>query len=269
MSIITFTSDFGLRDAYVGVVHGVIAGIAPQARVIDLTHGIPPQDVRAGALALYTGYPYFPDDTIHLAVVDPGVGTERRALLLRTARHWFLGPDNGLFSLVAPSESLLGCWDLTSSRYRLPTTAATFQGRDLFGPVAAHLAAGVPPHELGTPTAPPLARPDLVLDEVRLGTTVGTVLAVDHFGNMVTNLRAPSDWLDMVAQRRITAWLGDAPLRPVYTYADAAALREPADMPGLVLLAGSSGLLEVAVANGSAARVSGFGVGTLIRSVVG
>ncbi|HEY8742239.1 MAG TPA: SAM-dependent chlorinase/fluorinase, partial [Chloroflexota bacterium] len=123
MPIITFTSDFGLNDAYAGVVHGVIAGIAPQARVIDLTHGIPAQDVRAGALALYAACPYFPDQTIHLAVVDPGVGTQRRALLLRTARYWYVGPDNGLFGLVAPPDSLLGCWDLTHSRYQLPSVA--------------------------------------------------------------------------------------------------------------------------------------------------
>lgn len=268
MALISFTSDFGLSDVYVGVVHGVIAGIAPMARVIDLTHGVPPQDVRAGALALYGGCRYFPAGTIHLAVVDPGVGTPRRALLLRTADYWFVGPDNGLFNLVAPAEALLGCWELTNQRYRLPILSATFHGRDLFGPAAAYLAAGVPPDELGTPTLPPVPLPGLQLRETMVGETIGEVLAVDHFGNMVTNLRVTPDWAEAVRTRRVHAWLEGRPLRVVSTYGEASRAGTAAP-PELLLLGGSSGLLEVAVANGNAEQASGLGTGAEVRVVLG
>ncbi len=269
MPLITFTSDFGLNDVYVGVVHGVIAGIAPHAHIVDLTHGIPSQDVRAGALALYAGCSLFPPGTIHLAVVDPGVGTLRRALLLRTTAFWYIGPDNGLFTLAAPTETLLGCWELTNREYHLPTLSATFHGRDLFAPVAAHLANGVRPEELGTPASMLLALPDLALHAIGRGQTSGTVLTVDHFGNMVTNLQASELWREGLTQRRVTAWLGDLPLRPVRTYGQGRmtiASTHPA--PDLLLLAGSAGLLEVAVANGDAARTTGLGVGAPVRVVV-
>jgi S-adenosyl-L-methionine hydrolase (adenosine-forming) len=266
MPLITFSSDFGLSDVYVGVVHGVIAGIAPQTPVIDLTHGIPPQDVRAGALALYAGCRHFPAGTIHLAVVDPGVGTERRALLLRSAEYWYVGPDNGLFGLTAPPASLLGCWELTNTRYHLATPSATFHGRDIFAPVAAHLANGIPPEDLGTPAAPPLELPDLSPRDVGPGDTVGAVLAIDHFGNLVTNLRAPQDWATRTQGRQISAWLDGLPLRSVRTYGEAAsASRSGDERTELLLLAGSAGLLEVAVANRSAAKASGLGVGAAVR----
>jgi len=258
MALITFTSDFGLTDGYVGVVHGVIAGIAPDVRVLDLTHGVPPQDVRAGALALYAGCRWFPRGTIHLAVVDPGVGTARRALLLRTADAWYVGPDNGLFGLIAATEALLGCWELTNRRYWLAAVSATFHGRDIFGPAAAHLANGVLPEELGTPSAPPLTLPELRLLEVQAGETIGHVLAADHFGNLITNLRAAEHWERALASGAAHAWLGSQPLRPVRTYGEAA--------PGtLVLLAGSAGLLEIALPNGSAAATTGLGAGADVR----
>jgi S-adenosyl-L-methionine hydrolase (adenosine-forming) len=262
MTIITFTSDFGLRDVYVGVVHGVIAGIAPQARVIDLTHLIPPQDVVAGAVALHAACRYLPEGTIHLAVVDPGVGTARRALLLRTGQGWFVGPDNGLFTLAAPVEAIVGCWELTNPRYWLPSPSATFHGRDIFGPAAAYLARGVPPEELATPASLPRQLPGLQLRDLGAVETSGTVLAIDHFGNMITNLRAPSEWAEAVRAGRVTAWLEAQPLRAVETYGS----RAPS--PELLLLANSAGLLEIAVARGNAAAVSGLGVGATLRVMV-
>lgn len=262
MALITFTSDFGLRDHYVGVVHGVIASIAPNVRVMDLTHGIPPQDVRAGALALYSACRYFPDETIHLAVVDPGVGTARRALLLRTERFWFVGPDNGLFALAAPLNALLGCWELTNVGYHLPAPSATFHGRDVFAPVAAHLAKGVRPELLGTLAAAPIALPDLVLISVERGEAVGAVLTIDGFGNMVTSLQATAIWDEGLLRGTVRAWLGGQRLLPVTTYQEGA--------PGeLLLLRGSAGLLEVAVANGSAAATSGLRAGAAVRLVIG
>lgn len=258
MAFITFTSDFGLTDPYVGIVHGVIASIAPTARVIDLTHGVPPQDVYAGALALYVACRWFPAGTIHLAVVDPGVGTPRRALLLRTADAWFVGPDNGLFGLVAPAAVLQGCWELTNRRYWLEAASATFHGRDIFGPAAAHLAAGVPPEELGAPAASPLEVPDLRLQDVGPGETTGRVIAADHFGNLITNVRASEHWEQALASGSVDAWLVDRPVQPARTYGEA-------PIGTLVLLAGSSGLLEVAVPNGSAAATTGLGPGAAVR----
>lgn len=265
--IITFTSDFGLSDVYVGVVHGVIAGIAPQARVIDLTHGIPPQDILAGALALYAACPFFPAGTIHLVVVDPGVGTTRRALLAQTGDAWFIGPDNGVFSLVAPVEQIQGCWELTNSRPLMPTTSATFHGRDIFGPVAAHLANGVRPEALGAPTQPPTPLPGLSLRRVNTGETVGAVLTLDHFGNMVTNLVATDAWRAALRAGRAAAWLEGQPLLPTQTYG-ATSSGAAEQRPPLLLLAGSAGLLEVAIANGSAARTSGLGRGATIHVVI-
>jgi hypothetical protein len=259
--LIAFTSDFGQRDHYVGVVHGVIAGISPQARVIDLTHGVPAQDVKSGALALYAGCQHFPVGTIHLAVVDPGVGTARRALLLRTERFWFVGPDNGLLTLAAPLEALLGCWELTNSAYHLPTRSTTFHGRDLFGPVAAYLANGVPPEEFGPAAPAPLALPDLVLAPIGRGSTLGTVLAIDGFGNMLTSLKGSTTWDDALRSGTISAWLAGRQLRPVRTYQEGA-------HGELLLLAGSAGLLEVAVANGSASASAGIGVGASVRVVI-
>src|SRR3954451_17554392 len=149
---IFFLSDFGLADTYVGIVKAVILGIAPEARIVDLTHDVPPQDVRAGAFAMLTAAPYLPEDAVVLAVVDPGVGTARRPIAVQAGRRTLVGPDNGLLSWVvdAASEAVV----LDRPRFWLPTVSATFHGRDLFGPVAAHLARGVPLTEIGSPGGP-------------------------------------------------------------------------------------------------------------------
>ncbi len=160
MRIITLTTDFGTTDPFVGVMKGVIAGRAPETRLIDLTHGIPPQDVLAGALVLRHAAPYFPAGTIHLAVVDPGVGTARRPLCVETADALFVGPDNGLLSLAAPRDRLLHIVHLAEERFFLSPPSATFHGRDVFAPVAAALAAGAAPTELG-PEVPDMTRLDV------------------------------------------------------------------------------------------------------------
>ena len=262
MPIITFTSDFGMSDVYVGVVHGVVAQIAPSARLIDLTHGIPPQDVTAGALALYAACPHFPIGTIHLAVVDPGVGTSRRAIVLRAEEQWFVGPDNGLFSLVAPPGPDVSCWQLTNRRYWRSVVSSTFHGRDIFAPAAAHLAIGVPPDELGTPIDAPVPLPGLQLRQIDDRETTGHVLSVDHFGNLITNLRATARWTEAVRTGAAYAWIADRPVHVVRAYGEA-------PTGSLVALAGSSGLLEVAVVNGSAAALAGLGVGASVRVQVG
>ncbi len=262
---ITFTSDFGHQDTYVGVVHGVLARVAPAARVIDLTHGVPPQDVRAGAVALFSACPHFPPGTVHLAVIDPGVGTDRRPLVLRANGQWFVGPDNGLFSLIAPPESLEGCWLLDQPRYWLSPVSQTFHARDIFAPIAAHLANGVPAGDLGTPATPPSPQRDLQLGDVALGETAGTVLCADHFGNLVTNLRATAYWHQGVERGIVAAWIGERALLPVRTYGDGRLVQDGGGDRPLLLLAGGSGLLEVAISNGNAARETGIGPGAPVR----
>ena len=173
---------------------GVIAARAPDVRVVDVTHGIPPQDVLAGALVLRHAVPYFPAGSVHVAVVDPGVGSSRRALCVETDTAMLVGPDNGLLSLAAPPESVRRIVELTEERFFLAPRSATFHGRDVFAPVAAALATGTDPDALG-PRRPALER--LTLPEpVRQGRAVhGQVIYVDRFGNLVTNLpgrRVPS-----------------------------------------------------------------------------
>jgi len=141
--LITLTTDFGHRDPFVGIMKGVIAGINPKAQVIDLTHGIPPQDVMAAALALRHSVAYFPRDSIHVVVVDPGVGGSRRPLLIESAGNYFIGPDNGVLSLATAAAESLQVFELSNPDYRLEPTSATFHGRDIFAPAAAHLSLGV------------------------------------------------------------------------------------------------------------------------------
>jgi len=189
--LITFLSDYGLTDDFVGVCHGVIAGICPEARVLDLTHGIPRHDVRAGALALAGALPYLPVG-VHLAVVDPDVGASRRAVALATGDgRRLVGPDNGLLSVAAEaSGGVSQAVDIAASRYRLEPVSATFHGRDIFAPVAAHLAAGVDLAEVGAP-CDPAGLVTVELPKPRFepgGAIVAHVLYVDRFGNVQLDL---------------------------------------------------------------------------------
>jgi S-adenosylmethionine hydrolase len=184
--VITFLSDYGLQDDFVGVCHGVIAKICPQARVIDLTHGIGRHDVRAGAVILCQALPYVPAG-VHLAVVDPDVGAERRAVALRLADERLLvGPDNGLLWLAAEAGGgIVEAVDIARSRFRLEPVSATFHGRDIFAPVAAQLAAGAPLAEAGDPFDPgELVTIELARPRLEGGALVAQVRYVDRFGNL-------------------------------------------------------------------------------------
>ena len=188
--VITFLSDFGLRDDFVGTCHGVIKRIAPEADVIDITHGIEPQAVLQGALVLANTIPYMPEG-IHLAVVDPGVGTSRRCLALRDGSgRLYVGPDNGL--LVPAAErigGLEGAWELENPAYRLEPVSSTFHGRDVFSPAAAHLASGVAPDDLGPRVdLVTLVRLELPRPEVGDAAIRATVLYIDRFGNVQLNI---------------------------------------------------------------------------------
>ena len=147
--VITLLTDFGNQDAYVGIMKGVIAGINPFANIIDICHNIPPQDIFKAAYLLYTSYKYFPRKTIHVAVVDPGVGSRRDIVCVETKDYFFLVPDNGLLSFILQQERPKSIFRVTNSKYLLPSPSSTFHGRDVFAPVAAHLSLGVKPRQLG------------------------------------------------------------------------------------------------------------------------
>jgi S-adenosylmethionine hydrolase len=265
MSFVSFLTDFGLEDDFVGTCHGVIAGIAPDARVIDVTHGIAPQAVLTGALVLRNTIPYLPVG-VHLAVVDPEVGGGRRAVAVRTVDgRVFVGPDNGLLMLAADELGVDVAHELADPRYRLPAVSRTFHARDIFSPAAAHLAAGVALEELG----PALAAASLVrisVPEPQLGRSQisGTVLVIDRFGNVATNARREHiDALGVTDGDRVEIRLA---LDRYY----AVVARTFADAPRgeLIVYEDSYGLLTVAISHGDAARLTGVSAGDELRIAV-
>jgi S-adenosyl-L-methionine hydrolase (adenosine-forming) len=209
--VITFLSDFGLQDDFVGTCHGVIARIAPEAAIIDITHGIEPQAVLQGALVLANTLPYMPDG-VHLAVVDPGVGSERRALTLRDeSGRIYVGPDNGLLVPAAEKHGgVEGAWELANPAYMLEPVSRTFHGRDVFAPAAAHLAIGIDPAELGPAIEPAsLVRLELPTPDIAGSRITATVLYVDRYGNVQLNLfRADVERAGIVPGRRVELDLG-------------------------------------------------------------
>lgn len=191
MPIITITTDFGMRDGYVGVMKGVIWGINPDVKIVDITHLIPPQDVNQGSIALQRVVPYFPENTIHVAVVDPGVGTHRRPMAAKIGSQYFVGPDNGLFTRVIHlgEETLreVVFVELDKPQYWLSEISHVFHGRDIFAPAAAHLSSNVSIHEIGTPFANPILLPLPALD-FHKDKIIGEVVSIDNFGNLATNI---------------------------------------------------------------------------------
>ena len=185
--IITLLTDFGTEDYFVGAMKGVILTRNPAAVIVDITHSIPPQDVRAGAFTLSAVYDSFPAGSIHLAVVDPGVGSNRRPVIIEAAGHLFVGPDNGLFSMVLDRAPGAKVRHVTNTAYLLPDPSSTFHGRDIFAPVAAALAQGVCPGELGPVIQDPVRFGFVECESLMDGTMVGRVIHIDHFGNCVTN----------------------------------------------------------------------------------
>jgi len=260
---ITFLTDFGLQDDFVGTCHGVIKGIAPEAEVIDVTHGIPPQGVLQGALTLANSLPFMPVG-VHLAVVDPGVGGSRRALALRdNAGRIHVGPDNGL--LIPAAERFGGiaeAYELANPEYALESVSRTFHGRDLFAPAAAHLALGVELSALGPPIAPDaLARLDLPEPEIGTSRLRCTVLAIDRFGNVQLNLdRSHLDEVGIVPGTRLELQIG-----PERYYAVAARTFADARRGDLILYEDSYRNLSIAINGGNAAEMFGIKPGQDVR----
>jgi S-adenosyl-L-methionine hydrolase (adenosine-forming) len=250
--IVTILTDFGTRDAFVGIMKGVILGINPAVTLIDLSHDVPPQDVVAGALILRSAAAFFPPGTIHVAVVDPGVGSARRALLVETREAFFIGPDNGLLSLAAPAEAVVRVIHLTNAEYFLQRPSHTFHGRDLFAPIAAHLSLGKAPERFG-PAVSAMARLTLPPVEPHETGLSGSVIYIDHFGNLITNITEAD--LQPFSKESLLVSIKAMRIQGIVPSYAAVETGAPA------ALINSWGMLEIAVRNGSAAQRFGVFVG--------
>lgn len=253
--IITLTTDFGLQDHYVSVMKAVILGIAPNVRMVDVSHQIPPQDIMAGAWVVRNSSMHFPSGTIHLVVVDPGVGTMRAPVAIQIKDQIFVGPDNGIFSLIADDFDYKA-WRLTNKKYWLQKPSNTFHGRDIFSPVAAHLANGAPIDQFGEPLeelvtyrwAVPISDKDGIQ---------GWIIHIDRFGNLISNISA-----DMirksVGKSRFRIYVGNTILDELVTSFGSVPDGEPA------AYIGSSGTLEIAINKGNAGEMLGVQKGAQI-----
>jgi S-adenosylmethionine hydrolase len=253
--LITLTTDFGLKDPFVGVMKGVIARINPSAAVVDLTHGIPPQDVLAAAMILRDATKYFPRGTIHVAVVDPGVGSARRPVLLESNEAYFVGPDNGIFSFVFEERQPSRIVHLSNPRYYLEPTSATFHGRDIFAPLAAYLSLGVAPDAFGE-TLNNYARiswPSILRSD---RSVAGEIVYIDGFGNLFSNIREQD--LAGLKRERVIITMGALTIRGLARNYAAVEKGQP------LAVVNSWGLLEIAANGGSAARLLHASIGDKI-----
>lgn len=253
---ISLLTDFGLQDSYVGQMKGVIAGINPQATIIDLTHQIPPQQIMQAGIALADSVDAFPDGTIHLCVVDPGVGTSRRAVAAEIGNYRFVCPDNGLLTGILRREPLRRVVELDEPQWWRGGVSTTFHGRDLFAPVAAHWSLGHDLVELGSPLTSPLIElpwPEMQLEgNGRAGLVRGEVMSIDHFGNLITNIALAA--LATASRDVVVDFAGRRLAGIQRCYGDCAD-------GDCIALVGSSGRLEIAVVNGNAATVFNAPVG--------
>jgi S-adenosyl-L-methionine hydrolase (adenosine-forming) len=243
--IFTLTTDFGLKDPYVAEMKAVILSICPNATVVDVTHEVEKFSVRMGAYMLALAAPYFPLGSVHVAVVDPDVGTQRRPLIVQTAHSFFVGPDNGLLFLAAEAQGIKHIYEIVNQQFMLPHVSSTFHGRDIFAPAAAHLANGVPAKEFG-PEITDVTKPKFTKVTRVKDSLFGEVLHVDSFGNIITNVRAKD--LASLKEGVVQAELpfDKLQLKLSKSYAEAK-LQEP------IALIGSHDFLEIALNQGNAA----------------
>lgn len=254
--LITLTTDFGHKDPFVGIMKGVIFSINPEARVIDLSHGIPSQDVTAAALVLRYSVPFFPEGTIHVAVVDPGVGSKRRPLLIEADGAFFIGPDNGIFSLALEGKKPGQIFELSNATYHLRPTSATFHGRDIFAPIAGYLSLGIQPQDFGNrvESAEQLSWPQVTKAK---GVIQGEVVYIDGFGNLITNIRERD--LKELAAEKLTVSLGSLTIRGLTSSYSGGGERD------YVALINSWNLLEVSLFKRDAHLQSGIKIGDKVE----
>jgi S-adenosylmethionine hydrolase len=266
MSIITLLTDFGTRDEYVGLMKGVILTINPSVTIVDITHQIDSQDIVQAAYAIHSAYRYFPAGSVHLIVVDPGVGTGRSLLALEMRKQYFVAPDNGVLTILFNEEAVTSLIRLTNSNFFLETVSRTFHGRDIIAPVGAHITQGVDLHKLGDEIAPANAvwLENLQPRTLDTGEITGTVVTVDHFGNLISNI----DYqmlvqVDLSGQKKkIRIEIGSHTIYGIFqTYEDG--------RPNTPLaLIGSRGYLEVAVNQGNAAQILNARKGDTVRVII-
>lgn len=258
-NVITLTTDFGLQDYYVSAMKAVMLGIAPDARLIDISHDIPSQDIMAGSWTLKNSAMLFPPNTVHTVVVDPGVGTDRNPVALQVGDQYFVGPDNGIFSLLTEQRDFRAV-RLTNSKYWRKEPSNTFHGRDIFAPVAAHLSEGVELEKLGDP----------IEDLVTYRWTVpiadkdgleGMVIHIDKFGNLITNIEA-SLLEEVIGDKSVKIYVGNTILNEIATTFGQVTEGEP------VAYIGSSGMLEVGINKGNAEEMLGVQKGAQISLIL-
>src|SRR5215469_10110831 len=255
--IVTFTTDFGLQDPFVGIMHGVVLNIEPEVRIVDISHAVRSFDILDGALTIAQAYRYFPPRTVHVIVVDPGVGSERRPIVAETEDYVFVAPDNGLLTLIESREPRFTVRHVTAERYFLQPVSQTFHGRDIFSPVAGWLSKGVDPSEFGPEISDYVRLEFPAVQRVSANGLDGIVARVDKFGNLITNLHevdvasltatSPAKFSLTIAGQTIT--------RLRTSYAEGAGEE-------LFLILGSSGFLEIAAKQTSAAEQLQVGVGS-------
>ncbi len=275
-SVITLTTDFGLSDAYVACMKGVILGINPKITIVDISHSVEPQNIAQAAFILHIAYRYFPDDAIHVVIVDPGVGSQREAIILRTPSAYFVAPDNGVLSyiidelhplddtfsyhesrvhLVKRIRENIKAISITNPNYWCQPVSNTFHGRDIFAPVAAHLSLGVPIQEFGEEINSLNAFSPLMPHYDSTENLVGHVLHIDHFGNLITNVSN----IDF-SQKNVTVKIGKHRITGIS--------RSYAEIKGLAVISGSSGYLEISLSNGNAAASLGARVGDQVKLTI-
>ncbi len=260
--IITLTTDFGLRDPYVAEMKAVVLGISPDSRIVDITHEIEKFNIRMGAYILAAASSYFPKGTIHVAVVDPGVGTRRRAVLVQAEDQYYVGPDNGVLALATERRGTRHIYGIENPEFMLPEISNTFHGRDIFAPAAAYLASGISPSEFG-PEIHGIVTSRFAKIRRRENSLAGEVIHVDGFGNIVTNLRE-RDLEAMGAKETINIQLEDTALelKLCRAYSEVQ-LQKP------LAIVGSHSFLEISINQGEAAKTFDVSVGdkvTVYRS---
>jgi len=255
--IITLTTDFGLRDPYVAEMKAVILGISPNSTIVDISHEVEKFNIKMGAYLLASAAPYFSKGTIHVAVVDPSVGTKRRPILIKTKQGFLVGPDNSVLALAAKNQGMEHVYEITNKKLMLPRTSSTFHGRDIFAPAAAYLAKGISPAEFG-PKIQKIAIQEFAKITKRKDALVGEVLYIDGFGNIITNL-GEKELESMKTKKNLNIQFKNTKLKLKLCKAYAEAKpKEP------LTIIGSHSFLEISINQGNAAKVFEAKVGNRI-----